>query len=183
MELWWDASFSVTRACLCYLALVGGSSCNQLLLEVLYLLLLNWLLDMWVLRSYKVRTTMKKKCLSLLGHIVTELQSSLDPQQKNTFTRPSRNIGTACRLSQRWRVSAFWVKVTLYLDGVKRGVLMYGKMDVADRIAEGWEKVLWGFQGWPVEFGLSEAPDMLFREFWFLGLPERESNEIKIENR
>lgn len=50
---------------------------QQLLLEVLYLLLLNWLLDMWVLRSYKVRTTMIKKCLSLLGHIVTELQSSL----------------------------------------------------------------------------------------------------------
>lgn len=34
---------------------------QQLLLEVLYLLLVNWLLDMWVLRSYKVRTTMKKK--------------------------------------------------------------------------------------------------------------------------
>lgn len=153
---------------------------QQLLLEVLYLLLVNWLLDMLVLRSYKVRTTMKKKCLSLL---VSELQSSLDPHQKNTFMRPSWNIGTACCLSQRWHVSAFWVKVTLYLDGVKRGVLMYGKMDVANRIAERWEKVLWGSQGWPVEFGLSEAPDMLFREFWFLGLPERESNEIKIENR
>lgn len=85
---------------------------------------------------------MKKKCLSLLGHIVTELESSLDPQQKNTFTRPSRHIGTACRLSQRWRVLAFWVKVISYLDGAKRGVLMYGKMDVADRIAERWEKLL-----------------------------------------